>query len=159
MPLALVEQDLDLGRRAVENEVGLAVSIEVAGIHADDFLVDGNADQPHPPVVFELVGVFAERARRLVVVGFLGAQEQVDPRPAVVGDDDVVDLVAVQVFELEVADPIIKLVKLERLEPEVIGELRARRLGEGRLPHDEKRPKHDPSPTSWRQLVHHSHPD
>ena len=130
MPLSLVEQDLDLGRRAVENEVGLAVSVEVAGIDADDFLVDRDADEPHAAVVFELVGVFAEWAGRLVVVGFLGAQEQVDPRPAVVADDDVVDLVAVQVLELEVADPIIELVKLERQEPEVIGELRARRLGE-----------------------------
>ena len=129
--LSLVIQDLDLGRRAVEDEVGLAVSVEIAGIHADDFLVDGNADEPHAPVVFELVGVLAERARRLVVVGLLGAQEQVDPRPAIVGDDDVVDLVAVQVLELEVADPIVKLVKLQRLEPEIIGELRGSASGRG----------------------------
>ena len=128
LSLALVEQDLDLGRRAVEHQVGLAVAVEVAGIHADDFLVDRNAHQPHPAVVLEVVGVLAERAVRLVVVGFLGAQQQVDPRPAVVADDDVVDLVAVQVLEQEVADPVIELVELQRQEPEIIGELRLRIL-------------------------------
>ena len=130
--LSLIEQDLDLGRRSIKNKVGLAVSVEVARIDADDCFVDRDADQPHPAVVLELVGIFAERARAVVVGGFLGAQEEVDPRPAVVGDEDVVDLVAIQVLELEVADPVIKLVELERLESEVIGELLVRRLGQGR---------------------------
>ena len=136
--LSLVEEDLDLGRRAVEDEVGLAVSIEVAGIHADDFLVDRDAHEPHATVVLEIVGVLAERAGGLVVVGFLGAQQQVDPRPAVVADDDVVDLVAVQVLELEVADPAVELVELQRQEPEVIGELFVGGLGQGGWPQQKK---------------------
>ncbi len=138
-PLPLVEEDLHLGRRTVEHHVGLAVAVEVAGVHADDFLVHRDAHQPHPPVVLEVVGVLAERAVRLVVVGLLGAQQQVDPRPAVIADDDVVDLVAVQVLEHQVADPMLELVDLQGLEPEVIGELRLllRGLG-GRIQPDEQ---------------------
>ena len=121
-PLPLVEEDLDLGRRPVEHQVGLAVAVEVARVDADYFLVHGDVDFPHPLVVVEVVDVLAERAVRLVVIRLLGAQEQVDARPGIVADDDVVDLVAVQVPEHQVADAVLELVDLQRPEAEVIGE-------------------------------------
>ena len=136
LPGALVEEDLDLGRRPVVDQVGLAVAVEVAGVEADDFLVHRDAHQPHPPVGVELVGLLAERARLRLVGRPLGAQEQVDPRPAVVDDDDVVRLVAVHVLDEQVADPPLELVDLQRQEPEIIGELPriARRLPGRRRP-------------------------
>ena len=77
-------------------------------------------------------------------------KQQVDPRPAVVADDDVVDLVAVQVLELKVADPRVELVKLERQKPEIIGELgTGGRLSHGGLSDDEKCPENQPFPTAW----------
>ncbi len=66
----------------------------------------------------------------LVVGRLLGREQQVDARPAVIADDDVVDLVAVQVRELKVADPAIELVELQRQKPEVVGELGFRRLSQ-----------------------------
>ena len=120
---ALVEEDLDLGRRSIEDQVGLAVAVEVAGIDADHLLVDRDAHQPHPAVEFQIVDLLAERPGLGFVGRPLGAQKQVDPGPGVVADDDVSRLVAIQIANHQVADPPLELVHLQRLEAEIIGEL------------------------------------
>ena len=125
LALALAVKDHQLGGRAVEGEVGLAVGVEVADAEADDLLVHRDAHQPHPPVVLDDGSVpssSAHRPRRRGLAGLLGREEQVDPRPAVVHGDDVVNLVAVDVANDQAVDPRVELVDLGGEETEVVGQ-------------------------------------
>jgi len=91
--LPLVDQHDELGRIAVKGQVGTAVAVEIAGLKADDLLVDRHAHQPHPLVARDLVRLpVIGGCHILGAFGLLAPQEQVDARPAVVDDEDVVDL-------------------------------------------------------------------
>ena len=90
---AVVVEDDELGGVAVEDEVGLAVAVEVAGREADDLLVDGHAHEPHSAVVGDLVDLGLGEGGDGGVRRLLAAQEEVDPRSAVVAHGHVVGLV------------------------------------------------------------------
>ncbi len=58
---SLIENDGQLGRRAVVRDIGFAVAVEVARDHAHDVFIDGQALEPHAAVVAELVGLGRRR--------------------------------------------------------------------------------------------------